>query len=144
MRFETVVDKLFGQALAQLDARNARNMVSAVRACLQGRRLVMMELARHWPGAIKIAAPLKRLDRLLGNRRVYAVRSGVYRQAMALLIRTPNPLIAVDWPAAPAEQCGRTQALSHAIEGVCARRCLPCPDHRRGFQGAMVSSGRET
>lgn len=74
MRFETVVDKRFGHALAQLDARNARNMVSAVRACLQGRRLVMTELARHWPNAIKVAAPLKRLDRLLGNRRVYAMR----------------------------------------------------------------------
>ena len=36
MRFETVVDKLFGQALAQLDARNARNMVSAVRAACKG------------------------------------------------------------------------------------------------------------
>ena len=58
MRFETVVQKLFGQALAQLDARNARNMARTVRACLQGRRLVMMELARHWPSAIKVTAPL--------------------------------------------------------------------------------------
>ena len=42
-----VLQKLFGAALSQLDARNARNLLRAVDACLGGRRLVMMELARH-------------------------------------------------------------------------------------------------
>ena len=32
-----------------------------------------MELARHFPGAERIGAPLKRLDRLLGNPRVQAL-----------------------------------------------------------------------
>jgi len=34
-----------------------------------------MELARHWPGAEQVRAPLKRIDRLLGNRDVQAARA---------------------------------------------------------------------
>lgn len=96
MHAQRVLQKLFGAALSLLDARNARNLLTAVDACLAGRRLVMMELARHWPGAMRVAAPLKRLDRLLGNGQVHAVRHKLYAAA-ALLVRTHNPVLIVDW-----------------------------------------------
>lgn len=97
MHAQGVLQKLFGAALSLLDARNARNLLTAVEACLAGRRLVMMELARHWPGAMRVAAPLKRLDRLLGNTHVHAVRHKMYHAAAALLVRTHNPVLIVDW-----------------------------------------------
>lgn len=97
MHAQGVLQKLFGAALSLLDARNARNLLTAVDACLAGRRLVMMELARHWPGAVRVAAPLKRLDRLLGNAHVHTVRCKMYHAAAALLVRTPNPVLIVDW-----------------------------------------------
>lgn len=92
-----VLQKLFGGALSLLDARNARNLLTAVEACLAGRRLTLMELARHWPHAMRVAAPLKRLDRLLGNGHVHAVRQTIYRTAVALLVKTRNPVLIVDW-----------------------------------------------
>lgn len=69
----------------------------------------MMELARHWPGAMRVAAPLKRLDRLLGNAQLHAVRHKLYQAAAALLVRTHNPVLIVDWSELKSD--GRWQLL---------------------------------
>jgi hypothetical protein len=47
-----------------------------VEALFVGRRLALSELA---PGAERIAAPLKRFDRLLGNGALQALRASRYR-----------------------------------------------------------------
>lgn len=62
MHAAQVLQKIFRPVIARLDARNARNLLSAVEALLIGRRLTLMELARHFPGAERVHAPLKRLD----------------------------------------------------------------------------------
>ena len=51
-----VLQKVLRPVIARLDARNARNLLLAVEALLLGRRLTLMELARHWPGAERICA----------------------------------------------------------------------------------------
>nr|NIR31873.1 IS4 family transposase [Gammaproteobacteria bacterium]NIR85330.1 IS4 family transposase [Gammaproteobacteria bacterium]NIR88502.1 IS4 family transposase [Gammaproteobacteria bacterium]NIU06396.1 IS4 family transposase [Gammaproteobacteria bacterium]NIV73761.1 IS4 family transposase [Gammaproteobacteria bacterium] len=66
-------------------------------ALLVGRRLTLMELARHFPGAERIKAPLKRLDRLLGNCTVQALRTPCYQTALRWLLRMPRPVLIVDW-----------------------------------------------
>lgn len=93
----TIVQKIVRPVSAYLDARNARNLVSAVEALLSSRRLVLVELARHWPGAERVVGPLKRLDRLLGNRAVQAVRERFYAVAAAWLMRSEQPVLVVDW-----------------------------------------------
>ena len=97
MHARTVLQRLLGPALSGVDARNARNLLTAVCACISGRRLVMMELARHWPEATQVAAPLKRLDRLLGNPAMHASRRALYHSAARWLIHQPSPVILVDW-----------------------------------------------
>ena len=92
-----IVQKIVRPVSAQLDVRNVRNLVSAVQALVSGRRLVLMELARHWPGAERVLGPLKRLDRLLGNRDVQAVRERFYGVAAAWLVRSEQPVLVVDW-----------------------------------------------
>lgn len=89
--------KIFGPALSRLDARLARNLLQCVDALLAGRRLTLTELARHWTGAARIAAPLKRVDRLLGNGRLHALRSRFYQVAWTWLLCSPEPVIVVDW-----------------------------------------------
>lgn len=93
----TVLQKLLRPVLDDLDQRNARNLLSAVDALLTGRRLTLMELARHWPGAGRFQAPLKRLDRLLGNAQIQATRNRLYQAAMVWLLRTAQPVLVVDW-----------------------------------------------
>jgi hypothetical protein len=83
--------------MARLDVRNARNLFRAVDALTEGRRLTLMELARHWPGAQRVRAPLKRLDRLLGNRSVQTLRTHFYEAAVKWLLRSERPTLIVDW-----------------------------------------------
>lgn len=75
-----VLQRILHPVIARLDARNARNLFLAVEALIRGRRLTLMELARHWPGAERVRAPLKRLDRLLGNGAMQAARTDIYRR----------------------------------------------------------------
>lgn len=97
MHAPQVLQKALHAAIARLDRRNARNLLFAVEALLTGRRLTLMELARHFPGAERVAAPLKRLDRLLGNRAVQAVRTCFYQDAVRWLLRSAQPVILIDW-----------------------------------------------
>ncbi len=97
MHATQVLQKILSPVIARLDARNARNLLFAVEALLVGRRLTLMELARHFPGAGRIKAPLQRLDRLLGNRRVQALRAHCYQTALLWLLRMPRPVLIVDW-----------------------------------------------
>ncbi len=93
----SVLQKVLSPVIDSLDARNARNLFRAVAALLAGRRLTLMELARHWPRAERIGAPRKCADRLLGNPRVKAVRGRLYQAAMAWLVCCPRPVLIVDW-----------------------------------------------
>ncbi len=97
MHASTVLQKVLHSVIPQFDQRNARTLFLAIEALLTGRRLTLMELARHWPGALRVRAPLKRLDRFLSNREVHAQRSHCYAAAIAWLIRSPRPVLIVDW-----------------------------------------------
>lgn len=92
-----ILQKIARPVSEQVDARNLRNLLLAAHALVSGRRLVLMELARHWPGAERVLGPLKRLDRLLGNARVSAERERFYRIAAAWLVRCEQPVLVVDW-----------------------------------------------
>ncbi len=92
-----VLQRILRPVIARLDARNARNLFLAVEALIRGRRLTLMELARHWPGAERVRAPLKRLDRLLGNAAVQAARADFYKTAMRSLLHGPHPVLIIDW-----------------------------------------------
>lgn len=93
----TVLQRILRPVIARLDARNARNLFFAVEALIRGRRLTLMELARHWPGAERVRAPLKRLDRLLGNAAMQAARADIYKTAMHSLLGGPRPVLIIDW-----------------------------------------------
>jgi hypothetical protein len=97
MHATKVLQKILSSVIARLDLRNTRNLLFAIEALLAGRRLTLMELARHFPGAERVDAPLKRFDRLLGNRSVQAVRASFYQEAATWLLRSAQPVILVDW-----------------------------------------------
>jgi Transposase DDE domain len=113
MHATQVLQKILRPVIARLDARNARNLLFAVEALLMGRRLTLMELARHFPGAERVRPPLKRLDRLLGNRDVQAVRTQLYQAAVAWLLRSKQPVLIVDWSELKSD--GRFHLLRAAV-----------------------------
>jgi hypothetical protein len=92
-----ILQKITRPVSEYVDVRNLRNVLLAAQALVSGRRLVLMDLARHWPGAERVLGPLKRLDRLLGNAEVHRVRERFYRMAAAWLLRCEQPVLVVDW-----------------------------------------------
>lgn len=113
MHAVAILQKILRPVSALLDVRNARNVFFAVEALVRGGHLTLMELARHWPGAERVRAPLKRLDRLLSNREVGALRAKLYSVAMAWLLRSAQPVLIVDWSELKAD--GRWHLLRAAV-----------------------------
>jgi hypothetical protein len=69
----------------------------SVEALLSGRRLTLMDVARSWPNAERVRAPLKAFDRLLSNRHLHDERIHIYADIARWLLRTTRPLIVIDW-----------------------------------------------
>lgn len=93
-----VLQKCLSSAFAGMHLKRVHALLGAVSALLASRRLVLMELARSWPGATRVRAPLKKLDRLLSNPHLQQERLGVYRaMARCLLKGMAQPLIVIDW-----------------------------------------------
>jgi hypothetical protein len=68
-----------------------------VEALLAGRRLALMDMARSWPGAMRVRAPLKAFDRLLSNPHLHGERVHLYSGMARWLLRGERPLIVIDW-----------------------------------------------
>lgn len=97
MRATEVLQKCLGSALGSMHALRSRVLLGAAEALIHGRRLTLMDLARAWPGAERIRAPLKALDRLLGNTHLHAEREHIYSAMTRWLVRRKLPTIVIDW-----------------------------------------------
>lgn len=97
MRATEVLQKCLGDALGSMHALRSRVLLRAVEATIHGRPLTLIDLARSWPGAERIRAPLKAFDRLLGNRHLHAEHQGIHAAMARWLVRSKQPVIVVDW-----------------------------------------------
>ena len=92
-----VLQKCLQTVFSRMHAVRAAALLDAVRALLTSRRLILIELARAWPGAERIRAPLKCVDRLLGNLHLQQERVPLYAAMANWLIRHDRPIIVIDW-----------------------------------------------
>ena len=97
MHAAKVLQKCLPAVFQKMHVYRARALIGAVQALLLGRRLILMELARSWPLAERVRAPLKRLDRLLANGHLAIERESIYAAMLCWLIRQPHPLLLIDW-----------------------------------------------
>jgi hypothetical protein len=88
LRASEVLQKCLSESLGSMHALRSRVLLRAVEALVRGRRLTMMDLARSWPGAERVRAPLKALDRLLGNRYLHVEREHIYASMARWLVKT--------------------------------------------------------
>lgn len=96
MRATQVLQKCLSFSLEAIHVLREKSLMQAVDALLIGRRLTLMDMARAWPGAERVRAPLKVLDRLLGNRHLHVERESLYANMARWLLRGPHPVIVVD------------------------------------------------
>lgn len=164
MHARTILQKCFADVFHAMHAARAEVLSLAVQSLLSARRLVLMDLARAWPGAERVRAPLKRLDRLLSNPRLHQERVWLYRALAHRAIQRPDPLIVVDWSVLKPDEswhllraaiavggrtltlyeevhCGRTQqspavhrAFLHGLMRVLPAQCRPIIVTDAGFR----------
>ena len=97
MQAITVLQKCLSAVFSQMHASRRDVLLGAVTTLLLGRRLILMDLARAWPGAKRVRAPLKRLDRLRSNRHLANEAEPLYAAMARWLIRSTRPVIVIDW-----------------------------------------------
>ncbi len=97
MRASQVLQKCLPHSLSRMHALRERALLRSVEALLRGRRLTLMDVARSWPDATRVRAPLKAFDRLLSNRHLQAERTAIDREMARWLLRGRQPVILIDW-----------------------------------------------
>jgi hypothetical protein len=97
MRASRVLQKCLADSFRSMHLTRSRVLMRAVEALLSGRRLTLMDIARSWPGAERVRAPLKAVNRLLSNPRLHAERTQAYAGMAHWLLRSEQPVIVVDW-----------------------------------------------
>lgn len=131
MRASRVLQKCLSDSLEPMHRARSRVLLRAVEALLAGRRLTLMDVARSWPGAERVRAPLKAMDRLLGNRHLHVERELVYADMARWLLRGSQPVIVIDWSDLKADKSWCLLRAAVPIGG----RTLPVLD--------VVFAGRE-
>ena len=79
-------------------------------------------MARHWPGAECVSAPLKAADRLLCSPVLSRQREAMYGAMTQRLLRERRPLIVVDWSDLKADGCFKLLRAGVAVQAIaCAK-----------------------
>lgn len=97
MHAQRILRRTLAGVLDPMHASRRRVLLQALQALIDGRRLTMTDLSRSWPGATFSHAPLKAVDRLLSNIHIQQAIFPLSRAMSAWLLRTPSPLLVVDW-----------------------------------------------
>jgi len=97
MRASRVLQKCLVRSLEPMHESRSRVLLRSVEALLAGRRLTLMDVARAWPDAERVRAPLKAFDRLLSNRHLHRERETIYADMARWLLRSERPVIVIDW-----------------------------------------------
>lgn len=92
-----MLPQCLGKVFDDLHAATVPVILRAVDALSAGSWLTLTEIARHWPDATHVAAPVKAADRLLRSAVLKRHRGALYSAMAHWLIRQERPLIVVDW-----------------------------------------------
>jgi len=136
MRTLEVLQKNLSGSLQGMQALRRRVLQQAVQSLIQGRRLILTDIARSWPDAQYMSAPLKAFDRLLSNQHLQAERETIYADMARWLLRSARPVLLVDWSELKSD---RSWCLLRAAVPV-GGRALPVLD--MVFPGAELGSRR--
>lgn len=97
MHADTILRRTLDSVLGSMHARRRAVLLQTVEALVAGRRLTLTDLARSWPGAEWMHAPLKAVDRLLSNPHLHQAVAPLHQAMARWLLRGPHPLVLVDW-----------------------------------------------
>jgi hypothetical protein len=137
MHATEVLQSCLRDALGSIHALRARAVIKATDALIRGRRLTLMDLARSWPDAERVRAPLKALDRLLSNAHIHDEREPIYKNMARWLVRDKQPVIIIDWADLKADRSWHLLRAAIAVGGRSLTVLdMVFPDGQQGTPGA--------
>ena len=118
MHARKIVDEMLNDCLLCLHAKQAEVVKVAVCGALAGGRLSLSQLARSVESATTMRHRVKRIDRLLGNKALYAARATIYHEvAEQWLAGIEQVLVVIDWSVVTADQQWHLLRASVSVEG---------------------------
>lgn len=90
MRAIDVLQDWLGEALQGIHLLRSRVLMRAVGATIAVGCLTLIDLARAWPDAQLVRAPLRALGRVLGNRHLPAARERIHGAIVCWLVRSDD------------------------------------------------------
>jgi hypothetical protein len=98
MRAERILSRWLEPLTDFMHAKRQRALLDVVGALMRGRRLWVTALGRALPGPTKFKHRIKRVDRLLGNPRLWSECEEIYRRLAAEVVGPSTRIIVlVDW-----------------------------------------------
>ena len=98
MRAERILSRWLEPLTDFMHAKRQRALLDVVGALMKGRRLWVTALGRALPGPAKFKHRIKRVDRLLGNPRLWSECEEIYRRLAAEVVGPSTRIIVlVDW-----------------------------------------------
>lgn len=98
MHTHSVLQKFFAVSLPAVHQHRRDAVVAAVESVSQGATVSITAMGRGLSAATRIKHRVKRMDRLIGNPRLYGERGQFYRAMIQrLLASCTQPIILIDW-----------------------------------------------
>lgn len=100
MYAKTLLHSLCEKALPQVHKKRLNAVINASMALVRGKKLTLSQLGRNMEGKAQERHNIRKVDRLLGNQKLYADRLEFYKmKATRLLLGVNTVVISVDWSA---------------------------------------------
>jgi len=139
MQVVRFLHKLSGKCLRDVHSHRHEAVWVGVSALLRGKRLWLTALGRHVGGRVDEKHSIKRMDRLLGNRRLSGERLSWYCWLARLAVGgCRHPVILVDWSDLDDQKCLFVLRASVAVGG----RALPIYEEVHEGVGDRRTHGR--
>jgi Transposase DDE domain len=98
MHTRTVLQKLLHYSFPTVHRKRLTAVQIAVDSINDGAAVSITTMGRHLASGVRIKHRIKRMDRLVGNSRLYAQRKLFYRAMSQWLLKAiPQPVILIDW-----------------------------------------------
>ena len=94
----TFLHKTLRKSLSNMHQKRFNVLLEATTALLGETKLTLTNIGRHIKGTAKVKNKIKKVDRLLKNKKLYKERNYIYQQLNNLLLKSANEVvIAVNW-----------------------------------------------
>jgi Transposase DDE domain len=118
MHTPTLLHYWLDPLLSCIHATRLGTLFDVVAGCIAGTGLSITTVGRRLDGPTTLKHKIKRADRLIGNRHLYAERHSIYLALCQLTVgRIPEPVILVDWSDLKADQSLHLLRASLAVGG---------------------------